>query len=80
MSKGLIWQDEENIIDVVYQTICGIPVKEAIRIVEQYSNRQLIPIDYIENWYKTHVYYLKEEKPIIYAYENMIIDWRQGNG
>lgn len=79
MSKGLIWQDDENTIDVVYQTIYGMPVKEAIHIVKLYRYGHLIPIEWIENWYKTHVYYLKEEKPIIYAYESMIEDWRKEN-
>lgn len=38
-----------------------------------------IPIEWIKEWYKTHVYYLKEEKPIIYAYEQMIMDWEKEN-
>ena len=42
-------------------------------------NVNAIPIEWIEEWYKTHVYYLKEEKPIIYAYEQMIMDWRKEN-
>lgn len=40
---------------------------------------EAIPIEWIKEWYKTHVYYLKEEKPIIYAYEQMIMDWEKEN-
>lgn len=45
--KGLIWQDDENIIDVVYQTIYGLPVKEALHIVELYQAKQLIPVEWL---------------------------------
>lgn len=45
--KGLIWQDDENIIDVVYQTIYGLPVKEALHIVELYQRKQLIPVEWL---------------------------------
>ena len=48
--KGLIWQDDENIIDVVYQTIYGLPIKEAIHVVKLYQEKQLIPIEWIEKW------------------------------
>lgn len=41
--------------------------------------KKYIPIEWIKEWYKTHVYYLKEEKPIIYAYEQMIMDWENEN-
>ena len=45
--KGLIWQDDENIIDVVYQTIYGLPIKEAIHIVKLYQEKQLIPVEWL---------------------------------
>lgn len=51
---GLIWQDDDNIVDVVYQTICGFPVKEAISIIEQYRAGRLIPRDYLLMWRTTH--------------------------
>lgn len=41
--------------------------------------KDFIPVELIKEWYKTHVYYLKEEKPIIYAYEQMIMDWEKEN-
>lgn len=50
MSKGLIWQDDENIIDVVYQTIYGLPVKEAIQVVKKYQEKQLIPIEWLKRY------------------------------
>ena len=50
--KGLIWQDDENIIDVVYQTIYGLPIKEAIHVVELYQAKQLIPVDWILKKYR----------------------------
>lgn len=47
--KGLIWQDDENIIDVVYQNIYGLPIKEAIHVVKLYQEKQLIPVDWIKS-------------------------------
>lgn len=48
--KGLIWQDDENIIDVVYQTIYGLPIKEAIHVVKLYQEKQLIPIEWLKKF------------------------------
>ena len=52
--KGLIWQSDENIIDVVYQTIYGMPIKEAMSIIKQYQECLLIPRDYLLMWRTTH--------------------------
>lgn len=48
MSKGLIWQDDENIIDVVYQSIYGLPVRDAMQVIKKYQEKQLIPIEWIK--------------------------------
>ena len=52
-----------------YQQLC--------KVLNEAPTVKAIPIEWIEEWYKTHVYYLKEEKPIIYAYEQMIMDWEK---
>lgn len=80
--KGLIWQDDENIIDVVYQTIYGLPIKEAIHIVKLYQEKQLIPINWIKN-YASH----KASEDLIDCYWHfweddvlkMVADWEKEN-
>lgn len=72
--KGLIWQDDENIIDVVYQTIYGLPIKEAIHVVKLYQEKQLIPVDWIKSWaMKNWVKSKKCEFDIIVS--KLIDDW-----
>lgn len=49
MKDGLIWQNDENIIEVVYDTIYGLPVKTAMEIVKMYTENQLIPRMWLKN-------------------------------
>lgn len=83
--NGLIWQDDENIIDVVYQTIYGLPVKEALHVVELYEAKQLIPIEWILKWAdKNCMYCLDYDYPTEkydgwYDINNMLKDWEKEN-
>lgn len=71
--KGLIWQDDENIIDVVYQTIYGLPVKEALHIVEMYQRKQLIPVE----WIITHPKFPRKNEPEQRFIFDIITDWKK---
>lgn len=84
MSKGLIWQDDENIIDVVYQSIYGLPIKEAMQVIKKYQEKQLIPVEWIEKWsekfYKVingKKYYTGDGYDTVW---DMMEDWEKENG
>ena len=71
----------------VYVTIENNGINDTERIVDvKFTGTETveaIPIEWIENWYKTHVTYLDENKPIgkgLYAFEQMIWEWRNENG
>ena len=49
MKDGLIWQSDENIIEVVYDSIYGLPVKTAMELVKMYTENQLIPMFWLKN-------------------------------
>lgn len=54
MSK-LIWQNgPQEVTEVIYDTICGMPIDKAFEVLEQYECKRLIPVDYIKeqikNW------------------------------
>lgn len=77
--KGLIWEDEDNIIDVVYQSIYGVPVKEAMEIVRMYTENQLIP----KQWLKQNMYYtlynkwdMEENEKYVNDVIGVINEWR----
>lgn len=80
--KGLIWQDDENIIDVVYQTIYGLPIKEAIHVVKLYQEKQLIPIEWILNkyrgkWEKAEMG--RRDFQFIEVIDELLADWGKEN-
>ncbi len=83
--KGLIWQDDENTIDVVYQTIYGLPIKEAIHVVKLYQEKQLIPVDWIKSK-KTEITHEKYDyvrgcqEGFNDCIDMLIMDWEKENG
>lgn len=42
---------QNDIIDVIYDTICGYEPEEAYKILELYQAKQLIPIEWIKEHY-----------------------------
>ena len=50
MGKGLIWEDKENCVDVIYETIYDIPIKHAMQILEEYKMGGLIPVKWVERF------------------------------
>lgn len=82
--KGLIWQDDENIIDVVYQTIYGLPIKEAIHVVKLYQEKQLIPVDWIKSRKATNVHEKYDYVKGCFdgfndCIDTLIMDWKEEN-
>ena len=75
--KGLIWQDDENTIDVVYQTIYGLPVREAIQVIKKYQEKQLISKEWIIKWECGFLNPNGEHRRVI---KEMLQDWEKENG
>lgn len=70
MTKAIIQND---IIDVIYDTVCGYPIDEAIKIVEDYQQGKLIPIEWIKKWCGDEPYWSN-------CAMHLIEDWEKGNG
>ena len=52
MSDKLIWQSKDNYlrpIEVVYESIYGMPIEKCMEILWKYSYRQLIPVEWIKS-------------------------------
>lgn len=48
----IIVEDEDKIIDVIYERVCGYKLSEAVQILEKYRTKKLIPVEWIEKWGK----------------------------
>ena len=64
----IIVEDEDKIIDVIYERICGYKLSEAVQILEKYRTKQLIPVEFIkEQIAKTTDINDEDEFDVLYA-------------
>ena len=57
----IIVENEDNIIDVIYDRVCGYKLSEAVQILEKYRTKQLIPIEWIWKWYDEETHRLGDD-------------------
>ena len=77
-----IIKQNDDYFDVIYDTICGYKIHEAIKILEKYRYKQLIPVGWIKN-YASH----KASKDFIDCYWHfweddvlkMVAEWEKEN-
>lgn len=70
---------QNDIIDVIYETICGYEPEKAYEILELYRTKRLIPIDWIKDYVGPGIsddIFQRNRKFVL----NMINDWEKENG
>ena len=71
MSKTILNND---VLDIIYDSICGYPLEDAYKILEDHRRGMYISVDWIEKWMrKSENTYNREQ-----VYE-MLSDWEKEN-
>lgn len=77
-----IIKQNDDYIDVIYDTICGFKLDEAMDILEKYRYKQLIPIEWIKRYIAEEGIYPNRELLSVEqadAIERMVENWEKEN-
>lgn len=75
MARAILNND---IIDVIYDKICGYPLEEAYKILDNHRNGAYIPIEWIDGYIKRKIKVGGMYAEMLYIYD-MLKDWEKEN-